>query len=126
MYEISPVQPEWSETADQFPGTVFDMLDDTRKLEQAERESGGCLKIERGMARITSQEWYAGKFARRRRRDVAKAEVDANETEAEVDVLIEDALGDGLGGGYSSASQIYHCLGMRSGLGTTVTSIFLS
>ena len=65
MYEISPVQPEWNEAVDQFPGTVFDMLDDTRKLEQAERESGGCLKIERGVARTTSQEWYAGKFARR-------------------------------------------------------------
>ena len=26
-----------------------------------------------------------------------------------MDVLIEDALGDGLGGGYSSASQIYEC-----------------
>jgi hypothetical protein len=102
MYEISPVQPEWNEAVDQFPGTVFDMLDDTRKLEQTERESGGCLKIEREVARTTSQEWYAGKFARRRRRD-------ANETEAEVDVLIEDAPGDGLGGGYSSASRIYEC-----------------
>ena len=102
MYEISPVQSEWNEAADQFPETVFDMLDDTRKLEQAEQKSGCRPKVERGVARTTSQEWYAGKFARRRRVDAAKAE-------AEVDVLTDDALGDGLGGGYSSASPIYEC-----------------
>ena len=35
MYEIPPVQPNRVGGAAQFPETVFDTLDDTRKLEQA-------------------------------------------------------------------------------------------
>ena len=100
MYEISPVQPEWNEAADQFPETVFDMLDDTRKLEQAERESGCCPKIEREVTRTTNQEWYAGKFTRRRRSESGSRSGCSGS---------EDMLDDGLRGGDSSASQIYEC-----------------
>ena len=93
MYEVSPVQSEWDEGADRFPETVFDMLDDTRKLEQPEQESRGCLKRERGVARTTNQEWYAGKFAKKKRGDAteAEAEMDATEAEAEVDATEAEA-----------------------------------
>ena len=56
MYEVSPVQPGWKEGVDQFPETVFDMLDNTRKLERdAEQESEGCLKMKRGVARTDNR-----------------------------------------------------------------------
>ena len=110
MYEVSPVQPGWDEAVDRFPDTVFDMLDDTRKLEQAELESGRRLKLVRGVARITNQEWYPKKFARKKRGEAAEAEaeVDAAKAEAEVDVPIDDAFDDGLGGG-CDANQMFEC-----------------
>ena len=67
MYEVSPVRTGWDEALDLFPATVFDMLDETRKLEQAELEAGHHLKMVRTAARITNQEWYPEKFARKKR-----------------------------------------------------------
>ena len=34
MYEIPSVQPDWVGETTQFPGTVFDALDDTKRQEQ--------------------------------------------------------------------------------------------
>ena len=74
MYELPPVQPNQSEEATQFPSTVFDMLDDTRKREQAaEQESAGCLQLRRGAALPADQEWYVVRFQRARRGVVDKA-----------------------------------------------------
>ena len=67
-HEISPVKADWSGEADQFPGTVFDMLDDTRKLERAaEQESAGCLQLKRDAALPADREWYAERFKRAKR-----------------------------------------------------------
>ena len=86
MYEVSPVRTRWDETSDLFPATVFDMLDKTRKLEQADLAAGHQLKIVRTAARITNQGWYPEKFTRKRR--------GAADAEPEVNVPIEDAFGD--------------------------------
>ena len=52
----------------QFPGTVFDALDDTRRQEQdAEQESTGCLRLERGAPLPADQEWYNVRFQRAKR-----------------------------------------------------------
>ena len=57
MYEIPSVQLDWVGEATQFPGTVFDILDNTRKLEQAaEQESTGCLRLERDAPLPADQE----------------------------------------------------------------------
>ena len=61
MYEVTPVQPQWDESwpAAQFPGTVFDALDDIRGMEQtAEKTSPGCLSPLRTAALTTNQDWY--------------------------------------------------------------------
>ena len=86
MYEVSPVRTGWDETSDLFPATVFDMLDKTRKLEQADLAAGHQLKIVRTAARITSQGWYPERFTRKKR--------GAADAEPEVNVPIEDAFGD--------------------------------
>jgi hypothetical protein len=58
MYEIPAVQPDWVGEAVQFPETVFDALYDTRRQEQdAERESTGCLRLERGASLPADHEW---------------------------------------------------------------------
>jgi hypothetical protein len=68
MYEIPSVQPDWVGEATQFPETVFDALDDTKRLEQdAEQESTGCLRLERGAPLPADQEWYNVKFQRAKR-----------------------------------------------------------
>ena len=85
MYEVSPVHVDRNEAIDQFPESVFDMLDDTRKREQGEREIGDCPKIEREVVRTTSQEWYAGRFARRKRGDASKAEAEVGVSDASDD-----------------------------------------
>ena len=68
MYEIPAVQPGWVGEATQFPETVFDALDDARRQEQdAERESTGCLRLERGAPLPADQEWYDARFQRAKR-----------------------------------------------------------
>ena len=68
MYEIPPVQSNQFGGAAQFPGTVFDTLDGTRKLEQAvEQESAGCLQLRHGAIIPADQEWYAARFQRAKR-----------------------------------------------------------
>ena len=130
MYEVSPVRTQWDEALDLFPETVFDMLDETRKLEQAELVAGRDLKMVRTAARITSQEWYPKKFARKKRGAAgAEAEVDtatgddvAEEMDAasiveeiqavsmKIDgrVPTNDAFNDGLGDGRST-NVIFQC-----------------
>ena len=68
MYEIPSVQPDWVGEATQFPGTVFNALDDTKRQEQdAEQESTGCLRLERGAPLPADQEWYNARFQRAKR-----------------------------------------------------------
>ena len=73
MYEIPSVQPDWVGEATQFPGTVFNALDDTKRQEQdAEQESTGCLRLERGALLPADQEWYNARFQRAKRGDMEK------------------------------------------------------
>jgi hypothetical protein len=73
MYEIPAVQPDWAGETAQFPGTIFDALDDTRRQERdAEQESTGCLRLERGAPLPADQEWYSTRFRRTRRRNAGR------------------------------------------------------
>jgi len=106
MYEIPAVQPDWVREAAQFPGTVSDALDDTRRQEQdAEQESTGCLRLGRGALLPADQEWYSTRFQRARRGGTSRPTDDEptpeqqDEPDADSDVVeitrkaVRDVLG---------------------------------